>query len=264
MIVCPNTHPEYPDDWLIVKQSDHDDHSGFIAAHLDWSKLWQPWDRRLLILAAAMHDTGSAMWEDYPLIDPQGNPWTFWTMPADDHIELHKIGVAEARKVHPYVALLISMHVEGIHRDRLHIDPQPNRWHIPEDFTPKVNAFVAEQQAIQRDLRAQLLNLGDDALCNDYKVNEMIDILSTQLSACGLAAREMVYVPDAHGAPFTLSVEQAGPWEMRMSPFLFAGDRFECPCIARRVPKRVYRDHNEFREAWYAAPMMQLPYAFVR
>jgi hypothetical protein len=196
-----------------------------------------------------MHDTGSAMWEDYPLINSAGEPWTFWTMPSDDHIELHRIGVTEARKVHPYVALLVSKHVVGIHRDRLHIDPQLKRWHIPEVNTPKVLAFIAEQEAIQRQLRAQLPGLDDASLMNDFILQEVIDILSTQFSACGFAAREMAYMPNPHGQPFTLSVQQAGAWEMRMSPFLFAGDRFECPCAGRCVPKRVYRDHNDFRAA---------------
>ena len=86
MIICNHAHPAYPDHWLIVKQSDHDDHCGLIAAHLNWARLWQPWDARLLTLASAMHDTGSAMWEDTPLINSTGEPWTFWTMPPDDHI----------------------------------------------------------------------------------------------------------------------------------------------------------------------------------
>jgi hypothetical protein len=265
MIICKHSHPDYPDHWVIVKQSEHDDHCGYLSAHLDWSKLWPPHDLRKLTLSTAMHDTGSAMWEDYPLINSAGEPWTYWTMPPDNHIELHKIGVTEARKaLGPYGALLISMHVVGIHRDRLHIDPQPNRWHIPEVDTPKVLAFIAEQEAIQRELRAQIPALGDDALMNDFKLNEVIDILSTQLSACGFAEREMVYVPGPDGQPFSLSVTPAGPWEMRMDPFLFAGDRFECACAGRCVPKRVYRDDDDFREAWYAAPRVTLPYAFVR
>ncbi len=264
MIICKHTHPQFPDHWVAVKQSDHDDQCGLIAAHLDPARVWRSWDPQLAVLAAAMHDTGSAMAEDAPLINDKGEPWTFWTIPPDEHIELHKIGVSEARKTHPYVALLVSMHVVGIHRDRLHIDPQPNRWHIPEVDTPKVLAFISEQAAIQRDLRAQLPGLRDAALMNDFKIHEVVDILSTQLSACGFAAREMVYVPDRAGQPFSLSVTQTGPWEMRMTPFLFAGDRFDCPCVGRLLPKRIYVDHNDFRAAWYAAPQITLPYAFVR
>jgi hypothetical protein len=268
MIICKNPHPDYPDDWIIVKRSDHDDHAGFIAAHWPWARYWQPWDARLLTIAVAMHDTGSACWEDYPIINAEGDPWTFWTIPSDDHIDLHRRGVAEACDVHPYVGLLVSMHVVGIHRDRLHIDQQPNRWHIPEADTPKVNAFVGEQQALQRRLldalRGRGAALDDDALMNDYKLFEVMDILSTQLSASGLDAREMTYVPDGTGHRFTVSVRRAGEWEMRIDPFPFAGDRFDCPCIGRRVPRRVYSDDNDFRAAWYAAPVVMLPYVYVR
>lgn len=269
MIICKNPHPDYPDDWIIVKQSDHDDHSGFIAAHWPWDRYWKPWDAQLLTIAVAMHDTGSACWEDYPIINAEGHPWTYWTIPADDHIELHRRGVAEACNVHPYVGLLVSMHVVGIHRDRLHIDQQPNRWHIPEAQTPKVNAFIDEQVVLQLRLRAELrerygASLDDEAMMNDFKLFEVMDILSTQFSACGLGQREMTYVPDAKGEPFTLSLKRAGEWEFKVKPFPFAGDRFDCPCIARRVPRRIYRDDNDFREAWYATPMVILPYACVR
>jgi hypothetical protein len=269
MIICRNTHPDFVDDWIIVKQSDHDDHSGYIAAHWQWERFWQPWDRRLLTIAAAMHDTGSACWEDAPLVDEKGVPWTYWTIPADDHIDLHRRGVAEARAVHPYVGLIVSMHVVGIHRDRLHIDPAPNRWHIPEVGTPKVNAFIEEQQSLQALLRSAIAARGgaplsDEALMNDFKLNEVIDILSTQFSACGMADRDLAYVPDTDGRPFTMSLRRAGEWEFRVEPFPFPGDRFDCPCVARRVPRRVYHDHDDLREAWYAAPTVMLPYSCVR
>jgi hypothetical protein len=268
MIICKNPHPDYLDDWIIVKQSDHDDHAGYIASHWPWARYWQPWDVRLLTIAVAMHDTGSACWEDYPIVNDAGDPWTFWTIPPDDHIELHRRGVTEACNVHPYVGLLVSMHVVGIHRDRLHIDQQPNRWHIPEADTPKVNAFVAEQQALQWRLKDELHQQGatfdDGALMNDFKLFEIMDIFSTQLSSSGLESREMMYVPDAASQPFTISLQRASEWALRMNPFLFTGDRFDCPCIARRVPRRVYSDDNDFRAAWYAAPVVTLPYAYVR
>jgi hypothetical protein len=269
MIICRNPHPAYPEDWILVKQSEHDDQCGYMAAHWQWERFWQPWNTQLLTIAVAMHDTGSACWEDYPLINDRGEPWTFWTIPADDHIELHRRGVAEAVNVHPYVGLLISMHVVGIHRDRLRIDPAPNRWHMPEIETPKVNAFIEEQRALQRELRATLAARGqgpasDAALMNDFKLFEVIDILSTQLSACGLQEREMTYVPDARGEPFTMSLQRAGEWEFRATPFPFSGDRFDCPCVGRRLPKRTFHDHDEYREAWYAAPTVILPYAYVR
>ena len=216
----------------------------------------------------ALHDTGSANSEDYPFIHEQGRPVSYWTVDADEHIELHRHGVRVAQTVHPYVALLISMHVVGIHRDRLHIDTAPNRWHIPEAHTPKVNMFIAEQEALQAQLRVaaerqlgQLLPM--DRLMNDFKIFEFIDILSTQFSACGLGNRAMNYMPDEHGRSFTMTLERAGEWEFKVTPFPFAGTRFECPTVGRRVPKRTFAHHDDFRAAWYAAEPVLLPYACV-
>ena len=269
MIICPNPHPDYPDDWIMVKQSDHDDHCGYIATHWTSEQFWQPTDVRLSALAVAMHDTGSANWEDHPTINSMGIPWSYWTMPADDHIELHRHGVAVAREIDPYVALLISMHTVGIHRDRLHVDTQPNRWHIPEHFTAKVNTFVEEQTALQQQLHAEVESqrgkpLPREQLMDDFRIFGVIDILSTQFPACGLAAREMVWVPDRQGKPATINVTRAGEWEMKIEPFVFDGDRFEVPIPARHIPRRVFRSNDEYREAWYTARPITLPYAFVR
>jgi Protein of unknown function (DUF3891) len=269
MIICPNSHADFPDCWICVKQSDHDDHCGYIAAHWTSTTLWQPTSKRLLTIAVALHDTGSANWEDRALINAQGEPWTYWTIPPDDHLELHRHGVRVACEVHPYAGLLISMHVVGIHRDRLHIDPAPNRWHMPEHHTLKVEAFVAEQTALQADLKARLRempgfrHLDDERLMNDFKLFEVIDILSTQFAACGLADREMVYVPDAGGQPVTLSLRRLDEWTFRVMPFPFEGSRFEVPLPARAIPMRAFADHDEYREAWYRAPLFHLPYVCV-
>ena len=83
MIIFPNPHPDYPNDWMLVKQSDHDDHSGYIASHMVSTQYWQPTDKRLLTIAVAMHDTGSANAEDHPLIHMEGEigrPVSFWTV----------------------------------------------------------------------------------------------------------------------------------------------------------------------------------------
>ena len=269
MIICRNPHPDYPDDWMLVKQSDHDDHCGYIAAHWTSQALWQPTSKPLLTIALAMHDTGSATWEDRPCINHEGHPWSYWTMPPDEHIELHREGVRVACEANPYVALLISMHVVGIHRDRLHIDPSPNVWHMPEQHTPAVEAFVAEQTAMQERLRLEAevclgISLSDERLMNDFKLFEVIDILSTQFAACGLADRSMTYMPDREGHPLTLSLERVSEWDFKVSPFPFEGERFECPLYARRVPKKTYRDHDDFRAAWYGAELVKLPYACLR
>ena len=269
MIICPNPHPDYPGDWMLVKQSDHDDHCGYIATHWISDQFWQPTDRRRLALAVAMHDVGSAQWEDHPLINAEGIPWSYWTIPPEDHIELHRQGVCVGREVHPYVGMLISMHVVGIHRDRLHIDDAPNRWHMPEHHSPQVEAFVTEQTVLQRQLLAEVEALrgapfAPEHLMNDFKIFEVIDILSTQFAACGLADRDMRYMPDCDGGRLTLSLSRVGEWEFRVTPFPFAGTCFECPLPARRVRRRVYHDHDEFREAWYHAERVTLPYACVK
>jgi hypothetical protein len=34
MILCPGAHPDFPDHWILVKQSEHDDQCGYLLSHM--------------------------------------------------------------------------------------------------------------------------------------------------------------------------------------------------------------------------------------
>jgi hypothetical protein len=254
---------------MLIRQSDHDDHCGRLMAHWTSGLFWQPTHRQLLTIAVALHDAGSSHWEDRAILDHAGLPWTYWGIPADDHLDLHRHGISVAADVHPYVGLLVSMHAVGIHRDRLHIDQTPSPWHIREDFTPKVGAFIAEQTHIQKRLLREAqqrcdVSLTEERLMNDFKLFEMVDTLSVWIAENMPIGRDMVYVPDRAGEPMTVTIERAGEWAFRLSPYPFEDDKFECPIVARLMPKTPFRHDDDFREAWYSAKVLTLPYVCVR
>ena len=269
MILCPNPHPDYPDNWIVVKQSDHDDQCGYILSHFNFEDYWRPTDPVMLAVALGVHDTGSAYWEDHPILDADGKPWVYWNIPPDEHVKQHYGGVSLGCEVDPYVGLLVSMHVVGIHRDRLGIDSGLSATHLPINHTPVVDAFVEEQAALQVKLRAEVEHRRGAAfppehLMNDFKLFELIDSLSIRFTGLGMQDRDFTYAPDRAGNPMTVSIRRAGTWEFHITPFPFAGDRFECPVIGRAVRRQTYLSDNAFRAEWVNSPQVLLPYALVR
>ena len=268
MIVCTTPHPAYPNHWMLLRQSDHDDHCGRLMAHWDTARFWRPTDKRLLTIAVALHDTGFGSWEDHATLNSDGKPWTYETIPPDDHLELHRQSVQVAANVHPYVGLMVSMHTVGIHCDRLHIDDEPSRWHIREDVTSGVEKFIEEQKALQKKLLADAAwqlgrALPEARVMNDFRVFECIDIISVWMAENMPDGRNMVFVPDCAGRPVTVRIQRANEWEFKLSPFPFEGDRLDCPMVARLMPQRTYENWHEFHEAWYASKVVTLPYACI-
>lgn len=268
MIVCSNAHPVYPDHQILIRQSDHDDHSGRLMSQWDTTRFWKPTNKQLLTTAVALHDTGFGNWEDHAILNPDGKPWTYWEIPPDDHIELHRHGVDVAMKVHPYVGLMVSMHTVGIHRDRLHIDEEKSPWHIREDFTPAVNSFIEEQTGRQANLRSDAearlgRTLPHERLMNDFRVFEFIDTLSVWIAENMPDGRNAIYVPDVTGKSTTLRIQRVGHWEFKISPFPFYGQSVECPIVARLLPSCIFENWHEFHEAWYGSKVITLPYVCV-
>jgi hypothetical protein len=101
-------------------------------------------------------------------------------------------------------------------------------------------------------------------LMNDFRIFEMLDILSTQFPCTGLGDREMEWVPDRNGKPTMIAITRAGEWEMKIDPYPFTGDRFECPLPGRRIPKQIFCNNEEYHAAYYAAHLTTLPYRLVR
>jgi hypothetical protein len=268
MIVCTTVHQAYPNKWMHIRQSDHDDHCGRPMAYWDTERFWKPTNKQLLTAAVAIHDTGSGNWEDRATLDANGKVWTYWEIPPDEHINLHRHGVLVASDVHPYVGLMVSMHTVGIHRDRLHIDTEDSPWHIREDFTPAVNAFIDEQIELQKSLvlsaSKQLgRSLPQDRVMNDFRVFEFIDTVSVWMTENMPGGRNMMYVPDYSGQCTTVRIERASDWEFQLTPFPFIGRRLECPIVARLLPQRTYENWHEFHEAWYASQVVALPYVCI-
>ncbi|HZO98467.1 MAG TPA: DUF3891 family protein [Gaiellaceae bacterium] len=214
-------------DWQVVLQTDHADLSGALA------RAWSGRGPRhgSLEVAAKRHDDGWAVWERSPRLDPEsGAPVNFLDVDVTSHLAFYRAGIAAITEEDPYAGLLVSMHGAGIYRQRYGRDPGLGLSRAPE-VQALVDAFVDEQEAGYEE-RLAATGASDEERWRDYELLQLFDRLS--LHFC------MRDVDADGGKPVELqgyTLEPAGPWRVRISPFPFAEAPARFELVRRLLPK---------------------------
>jgi Protein of unknown function (DUF3891) len=214
------------DSWQVVLQIDHEDLSGDLARA--WADRGPRHDS--VIVAAARHDDGWAVWERAPRLDETGKPVNFLDVNVGSHLAFYRAGIAAITEQDPYAGLLVSMHGAGIYRQRYGRDPSLGLSRAPE-VQEAVDAFVAEQESAYEERLARS-GATEEERWRDYELLQLYDRFS--LYFCMRDA-------EADGAgPVEVqgyTLELVAPWRVRLRPFPFgeAPARFEL--VRRVLPK---------------------------
>lgn len=195
-----------------------------------------------LLLAGEQHDLGWLDWERAPSFDASaGRPPSFREVGAAVHSPMWTAGVERALAAWgPHVALLISRHGGRIYR----------RFGLPSagpQDAQAINAYLAAQAPLEAQW-ARAAGLDAAELERQSTLIAFVDALS--LAVCG-----------ALRAPATLELlgvevrlAEAGPYDLRLSPWPFAGAAFEIEGQGRPLPEGGrFADESAMR-AWIASP----------
>jgi hypothetical protein len=190
------------DAWQVVLQTDHADLSGACA------RAWSTPLPDSLLIATERHDDGWAVWEQAPRVDREGKPVNFLEVDIRSHLAFYRAGIAAITEQDADAGLLVSMHGAGIYRGRYGLDPGLGLARAAE-AQAEVDAFVAEQEA----------KFGGEPgeRQEEYELLQLFDRLS--LYFC---------IRDAeNGEPEPVelqgyTLEAAGPWQVRITPYPFA------------------------------------------
>jgi len=145
------------DTLVIVRQTDHMAQVARIAERWGNERFPAPAHREETIRAAGLHDNGWRLWEDHPTLVPEtGRPRNLGEIEPSVHAAFYRAGVDAAVAVDPYTGLLVSLHAAvlsaGVDGWDLATLTPPER----PDIGEVERAFIAEQAALQRRLRAAL------------------------------------------------------------------------------------------------------------
>ncbi|GAC1454752.1 MAG: hypothetical protein PVSMB4_15330 [Ktedonobacterales bacterium] len=276
--------------FTLVRQADHDDQCGRMAAYLDPALFPSAESQRALTLAAFLHDNGWDAWEEQPRLQPDTRrPLNFTRIGEAERCALYREGIALAVEAHPLVGLLVSMHGLGLQRRFLGIHGQAGWRTPPPDEDPEVERFCQEQELLQVEL---IERLRTDAVLADlvvnsaapdddggphplrydlsllrlYKLLELLDALSLRLAWLGLSENPPLEpVPDvAQDAPDQmLTVRKVAEHTLALAPYPFTRSPLDVPLPARLLDDRAYADDADYRAAFAAAAVVLLPFRLV-
>ena len=247
-----------PEGLLLVRQVDHQEQCGAIAAAWGNARFGRPEPYDPLVAAAAIHDEGWRAWEEAPQVSADGAPVDFPHIDRPTHVALYREGIASAAARDPRAGLIVSMHGQGLYEGRMGLDPGPPT--PRRERPPAVQAFLAEQDRVQDDLRRRI-GPGpalDGWAWAGYRLLQTWDVLSLHLTWRAQAAgREttLPQVPREPGDPgVTLTLRPVDALTATCDPWPFAAGEVPLPVAARVVEDRPYASDADLQEALRAAP----------
>jgi hypothetical protein len=248
---------EQGDQLLVIRQTDHAFLAGFFAREWGNDEFPKPEPFASFCLAVAEHDNGWSEWELHPTLDPKSRtPYSFMSVPTEEHIALYQRGIERLVKVDHYAALLVSMHCTGLYDRARATMPGFSAKYVKSHETQIVNDFVQrlrlQQLRLKVDLRASpntkdLIN--EDVVKANFERLEALDRLSLHLCLNPGENSVIDAVPsDEKGNVVDLEVRSEGSNVLTLTPYPFRRETLEVSILARRIPKRVYVDNVDFQK----------------
>ncbi len=257
------------DPIIVIRQTDHAFLSGFFAREWGNDAFSRPEPFKSFCLAAAEHDNGWQEWELAPGVDPKTFiPYSFMTVPTEEHIFLYQRGIDRILKVDLYAGLLVVSHCMGLYdRSRATIPGYSAKYvksqeqHVANDFVQRLRL---QQLRLKVDLRNDLASkpFTDEKLIKaNVQRLEALDRLSLYfcLGAAEDASIEAVPTND-EGKEVDWEVRAAGQNQFTISPYPFRRDPLAFTILARRIPKRRYSDDTDLQSVIAAAPFFNIRY----
>src|SRR6266852_6609451 len=150
---------EQGDQLVLIRQTDHAVLSGFFAREWGNEQFTRPEPFASFCLAAAEHDNGWREWELLPGLDLKTRlPYSFTSIPTEEHIALYQRGIERLVKEDHYAGLLVSMHCAGLYDRTLATMPGFSAKYVKSNEAPLVSDFLQrlrlQQLRLKVDLRA--------------------------------------------------------------------------------------------------------------
>ena len=253
----------------MIRQTDHAFLSGFFAREWGNERFARPEPFHSFCLAAAEHDNGWQEWEFAPGVDPKTfAPYTFMTVPTDEHISLYQRGIDRVLKVDLYAGLLVANHCMALYDRTRATIPGYSAKYVKSHEQQIANDFVQRLRLQQLRLQVDLRN---NPPTKPYTEEKLIKANSQRLDALDrlslyfcLGATENTTIEavpvDELGKEVDWEVRSLGQHQFTINPYPFRRYPLEFAILARRIPKRRYADENDLLSVLTPAPFFNIRY----
>jgi len=257
------------DPIVVIRQTDHAYLSGYFAREFGNDYFARPEPFHSFCLAAAEHDNGWQEWELAPGVDTRTfTPYSFMTVPTEEHIFLYQRGIDRILKVDLYAGLLVVSHCMGLYDRARATIPGFSAKYVKTQEQHVANDFVQRLRLQQLRLKVDLRNDPATKSFTDEKLIkanmqrlEALDRLSLYfcLGVGEDASIEAVPVND-DGKEVDWELRPSGNNQYTLEPYPFHRDPLQFAILARRIPKRRYTNEEEFQHVLAAASFFNIRY----
>lgn len=238
---------------VLIRQIDHAELSGVFARHWGNDRFDPPSPHESVCLGAARHDDGWLEPDERPLFDGRTRrPLHFPDVDPRQHSRFYRTGVERVIAMDPYAGLLVSMHATGLYR----------RWRgarLTDELRPIVEAFIAEQEALQARLARRIPGRGQQRsefernLAYHYGLLQVWDRLSLFACMTDLDApaegRLFPVPPSPGGGEVAITIRTRGNRAAALDPYPFDEPRLDLSVAYRLIPDREYAGEEDVRTA---------------
>lgn len=260
---------EQGDQLIVIRQTDHAVLAGYFAREWGNELFKKPEPFESFRLATAEHDNGWREWEMAPRLDPKTRmPYSFMSIPTEEHIALYQRGIERVVKADHYAGLLVSMHCVGLYDRARATMPGFSAKYVKSEEMELVNDCIQrmklQQLRLKVDLRAKpsTKNFSDDKILEvNARRLEALDRLSLYFCLAPPADATIDGVPaDGRGSDADLVLRIQGSNVISITPYPFRKDPLEMSILARKVPKRSYATELDFQKTLAQAPYFAISF----
>jgi Protein of unknown function (DUF3891) len=258
--------------WCLVTHPDHARLAGAFAERWGNDLFLAPEPRAHVLKGISCHDDGWAARDAAPQITRQGKPSAFSSelvgkysafeeIDLEDYLAVRDRAVRLIASEDAYAAVLISMHTYSLLHD--HAD----RSTIVPDQLPLLDAFLAQQKALQQGLLKQIRSdprfgpeqTSEAAIYDHFRLLQATDNLSLLTCVDFRRPAHLLHpLPVRGGGHRPVEVKSVAPRHFVLEPYPFVEHSLSFPFPARRVEGDVFRSAAELQERYKAAPVEML------
>jgi len=266
---------------LLIRQTDHSEVVGFLAAHWGNDKFERPRPWTSMMLAAQEHDKAWTTWELLPTLTDDSHPIDYQgaTGPNANRVSvLPKFSVDTDRliDVDPYAGLVSLMHAVGL-VNRGYNGLLKHMMDRTKD--PGGQEFVDEREERRRELLAHLRSTdeygemtSEERIWENYHLMEIFDLMGqffcnryplTDPSRQRGPHADLsdVPVPYCYGGEQTpIKIEVLDDFEAAVRPYPFDADPLVLSFPARLTKKEPYRSQDEFLHDYFTGERVTVSY----
>jgi len=254
---------------LVIRQTDHAFLAAFFAREWGNERFSKPQPNVSFCLAVAEHDNGWSDWELQPTLDPKTHlPYSFMSIPTESHIAFYQRGIERLVKVDHYAGLLAVMHASELYDRARATLPGYSAKYVKSHDSQLASDFVQQLRLQQLRLKTDLRSKpGTKAYADELplKLNaarlEVMDRLSLHFCMNPEQGLMLEGVPvNDQGQETDMDLHPDGEGVVTIRPYPFRRDSLSFSIMARRVPKRIYSDDQDFQTVLAASPYFPLKF----